>query len=76
MQTVDQRIRDLEQALNAYPSAILNSLLAVVSSLNDKDLIDKKALKKELEEVKQVKIENGNQELYESVITMVLSRIS
>ncbi|MDD1130483.1 hypothetical protein [Pseudomonas shahriarae] len=76
MQTVDQRIQALEQAMNAVPSALLNAVLAIVSALNNQDSIDKKALKAELEELKSVHIENGNQKMYEEILTMVLSRLS
>lgn len=76
MRTVDQRIQALEQAMNTVPSALLNAVLAIVSAINNQHSIDKKALKAELEELKSVHIENGNQKMYEEILTMVLSRLS
>lgn len=76
MQTVDQRLQALEQAMNSIPSAVLNALLAVVSALNKQDTIDKAALKRELEELKSVHIENGNSAAYQDIISLVQSRIS
>lgn len=76
MQTLDQRLHAVEQALNTYPSAILNALLALTSAIDKQSSIDKEALKKELEELKSVHIENGNQAQYQQVISLVQSRIS
>jgi hypothetical protein len=76
MQTVDQRLQALEQAVNTLPSAILNALLAVVTALNKQDSIDKAALHKDLEELKSVQIENGNHAQYQQIISLVQSRVS
>ncbi|AOX08660.1 hypothetical protein D3C76_1077490 [compost metagenome] len=76
MQTVDQRLHTIEQALNTFPSAILNALLALTSAIEKQGTIDKAALKQELEELKSVQIENGNQAQYQQIISLVQSRIS
>lgn len=76
MQTLDQRLLSLEQAMNTVPSAILNAVMAIVSALDKQDSINKPLLKQELEELKLVQIENGNQKMYEDILTMIESRIS
>ncbi|PXX59528.1 hypothetical protein SAMN05660489_04553 [Pseudomonas sp. LAMO17WK12:I10] len=76
MKTVDQRLHELEQAVNTIPSAILNMLMAVVSSLNKLEPLDKEALRNELEDLKSVQIRNGNQVQYVELIDHVLARLS
>ncbi|AMS13134.1 hypothetical protein A3218_01940 [Pseudomonas chlororaphis] len=76
MKTVDQRLHELEQAVNTIPSAILNMLMAVVSSLNKLESLDKEALRNELEDLKSVQIRNGNQVQYVELIDHVLARLS
>ncbi len=76
MKTVDQRLNELEQAVNTIPSAILNMLMAVVSSLNKLESLDKQALRDELEDLKTVQIRNGNQAQYLELIDRVIERLS
>lgn len=76
MQTIDQRLQVIEQALNTMSSAILNALLAVTTAIDKQGSIDKAALRDELEELKSVQIENGNQSQYQQIISLVQSRIS
>lgn len=76
MQTVEERLNAIEQALNTLPTALLNGLLAVTTAIDKQGSIDKAALKQELEELKFVQIENGNQAEYQKVLSLVQSRIS
>ncbi|GHS80331.1 hypothetical protein PAGU2196_11650 [Pseudomonas sp. PAGU 2196] len=75
MKTLDQRVVELEQALNSVGSALQNTLMAVVTSLNNQPDFDRIALQNELEEIKGVHIENGNQRLYTDAISMVQDRL-
>jgi hypothetical protein len=76
MQTIDQRIVALEQAVNAVSAVTINALLAIITSVSKLESFDKDALKTELENLKLVRVENGNQAQYSEIITLLQSRIS
>ena len=75
MKTLDQRVVELEQALNSVGTALQNTLMAVVTTLNNQPNFDRSALQNELEEIKRIHIENGNQRLYSDSISMVQERL-
>ena len=76
MQTIDQRVVVLEQAANTISAVTINALLAIITSVTKLDSVDKKALKAELEDLKSVEVQNGNQEQYAGIISLLQSRIS
>ncbi|UVM53485.1 hypothetical protein LOY37_13970 [Pseudomonas sp. B21-012] len=76
MQTLDQRVADLERVLVSTTSALLNSILSIATALNDQPGFDKNALLRELDLVKAVQIEGGSQQHYEDTISMVQERLS
>jgi hypothetical protein len=76
LQTIDERLHALEQAVNTYPTAILNALLAVLTAVNAQNGVDKAALRAELEEVKGIHIPNGNQQQYAQMLDMVIARLN
>lgn len=75
MKTLDQRVVELEQGLNSVGSALQNTLMAVVTVLNKQPDFDRRALQNELDEIKAIHIENGNQRLYADAISMVQDRL-
>jgi hypothetical protein len=76
MQTIDQRVVALEQAANAVSAVTINALLAIITSISKLDSFDKNALNTELENLKLVRVENGNQAQYSEIISLLQSRIS
>ncbi|AXH55500.1 hypothetical protein ACDH60_24305 [Pseudomonas ficuserectae] len=76
MQTIDQRIVALEQATNSVSAVTINALLAIITSISKLDSFDKNALKAELETLKLVQVQNGNQAQYSEILTLFQSRIS
>jgi hypothetical protein len=76
MQTIDQRVVVLEQAANTISAVTINALLAIITSVTKLDSVDKQALKAELEDLKSVEVQNGNQEQYAGIISLLQSRIS
>ena len=76
MQTIDQRLVALEQATNSVSALTVNVLLAIVASVSKLESFDKNALKAELEDLKSVQVENGNQTMYSEILTLLQSRIS
>lgn len=61
MQTIDQRVVVLEQAANTISAVTINALLAIITSISKLESLDKQALKAELESLKDVHVQNGNQ---------------
>lgn len=76
MKTIDQRIVEIEQSLNSVSAALQNTIMAVVTALNEQPGFDRSALKQELEDLKGVQIQGGNQQLYLDSISMVQERLS
>ena len=76
MQTIDQRVAALEQAANSVSAVTINALMASIRSISKIDSLDKQALKAELEDLKTVQVQNGNQAQYTDILTLLQSRIS
>ena len=76
MQTIDQRVAALEQAANSVSAVTINALMAIIRSISKIDSLDKQALKAELEDLKTVQVQNGNQAQYTDILTLLQSRIS
>ncbi|MBP5948260.1 MULTISPECIES: hypothetical protein [unclassified Pseudomonas] len=76
MQTIDQRVAALEQTANSVSAVTINALMAIIRSISKIDSLDKQALKAELEDLKTVQVQNGNQAQYTDILTLLQSRIS
>ncbi|UST66001.1 hypothetical protein NF673_09690 [Pseudomonas moraviensis] len=76
MQTIDQRVVVLEQAANTISAVTINALLAIITSISKLESLDKQALKAELESLKDVHVQNGNQAQYSDIISLLQQRIS
>jgi plasmid replication initiation protein len=76
MQTIDQRVVVLEQAANTISAVTINALLAIITSISKLESLDKQALKAELESLKAVHVQNGNQAQYSDIISLLQQRIS
>lgn len=75
MESIDQRIVALEQATNSVSAITINALLAIIASISKLESFDNSAFKAELENLKSVQVENGNQTMYSEIITLLQSRI-
>ncbi|WP_080224014.1 hypothetical protein [Pseudomonas syringae] len=76
MQTADQRLTALEQATNSLLSASTNALSAIVKTVSQLESVDRETLREDLEQLKTVQIQNGNQAIYSEFLSIVQSNIS
>lgn len=76
MQTIDQRVAALEQTANSVSAVTINALMAIIRSISKIDSLDNQALKAELEDLKTVQVQNGNQAQYTDILSLLQSRIS
>ena len=76
MQTADQRLLALEQATNSLLSATTNALSVIVKTVSQLESVDRETLREDLEQLKAVQIQNGNQTIYSEFLSIVQSNIS
>lgn len=76
MISIEQRVAVLESIVNTTPTAVMNVALEILSTLNNCESVDKEDLKRRLEDLRDVTIENGNMKAYNELISLAVSRLS
>ena len=76
MQTLDQRLVALEQATNTLSAATINAIGSVIKTVTQLESVDRKALWDDLQALKEVQVENGDQGNYLQIISLFQSNIS
>lgn len=76
MQSVDQRVAVLEQAVNTMSAATLNALGAIFKAVTKLDAVDRQALWDDLEGAKSAVIPNGDQANYLQILSLFQKNIS
>ncbi|MCO7634138.1 hypothetical protein NJF54_20150 [Pseudomonas guariconensis] len=76
MKTIDQRLAILEQATNTTGSLTVNALGALARAITRLDSVDRQALWDDLQALKDVHIQNGNQDQYHQMISIIQSNIA
>ena len=76
MQTLDQRLAAIEQATNSLSAATINAIGSLIKTVTQLDSVDRKALWDDLEALKEVQVQNGNQGSYLQIISLFQSNIS
>lgn len=76
MQTLDQRLAAIEQATNSLSAATINAIGSLIKTVTQLESVDRKALWEDLEALKEVQVQNGNQGSYLQIISLFQSNIS
>ena len=76
MQTLDQRLAAIEQATKSLSAATINAIGSLIKTVTQLDSVDRKALWDDLEALKEVQVQNGNQGSYLQIISLFQSNIS
>jgi len=76
MQTLDQRVVAIEQATNSLSAATINAIGSLIKTVSQLESVDRKALWDDLEALKEVQVQNGNQGSYLQIISLFQSSIS
>ncbi|QZI68669.1 hypothetical protein K5F93_19980 [Pseudomonas protegens] len=75
MKTLDQRVLELEQAANSTASAATNAIGSLIRAVTNLPEINRQALWDDLESVKSLQIQNGNQVMYVEMLTLLQKHI-
>lgn len=76
MQTVEQRLAALEQAMNTLPSTLMNVTSHIIDVLVRQPSFDREEFRQNLEDLKNINIQGGNARLNEDVINFFLQNLS